>query len=183
MVRLCFIIFIMLCCAKVSAQRSLVVINAETKLPIRDVLVRVDNGEEKRTAWDGRIAVPDSFSRADFCHPRLQRRYVLGSEQKNDTVYLLPQMNVIDEVVVIGHDRSKEHISNILRPTTPKEVPLPQVIPSGPNVLAMLGWIYDHTIGPKLEARHKRKKALKKIRAQEAEYERMWELMESPHHN
>jgi hypothetical protein len=59
-------------------------------------------------------------------------------------------------------------------------VPLPQVIPSGPNVLAMLGWVFDHTIGPKLEARHKRKKALKKIRAQEAEYERMLESIESP---
>lgn len=160
------------------AQRKLIVASLESKAPQRDIKVRVDNEDEFLTPWNGVIEVPDSFKRIDFCHPKFQRRYVRHNEIHGDTVYLIPVLHAIDEVVVFGKDRSKDLMANVMRPTTPREVPLPQAVAAGPNVLAMLAWLYDVTVSPKIEARHRRKQALKRVRAQEQEYELRWaELM------
>jgi len=172
--RLYFIAIIWLCCVGVKAQRKLVVASLESKTPQRDVQVRIDNGPEMRTPWNGQIEVPDSFRRIDFCHPKFQRRYVLHDELKNDTVFLIPVLHAIDEVVILGKDRRKDMMAGVFRPVTPTVPQLPQVITTGPDVLALMGWIFDHTVGPKIEARHRRKQALKKVRAQEQEYEQRW---------
>ena len=58
----------------IMAQQRLVVVNVESKVPIRDVRVCTDNGQEVRTSWDGSVAVPDSFLRIDFLHPDFERR-------------------------------------------------------------------------------------------------------------
>ena len=139
----------------------------ETKTPQRDIKVRIDNGPEITTPWNGEFEVPDSFKRIDFSHPKFQRRYVLHNEVRSDTIYLIPILHAIDEVVIYGKDRRKDLMANIMRPTIPKEPELPQVVPAGPDVIALLMWTWDHTFGPKVEARHKRKQALKKVRAQE----------------
>lgn len=174
MYRLYLIVVFCLWYADVWAQRRLIVASLESKVPQRDIKVRVDNGNEFLTPWNGEIEVPDSFRRVTLSHPKFQHRYVLHDELHGDTIYLIPTLHAIDEVVVLGTDRRKELMTNILRPATPKEVPLPQAVPAGPNVLAMLAWLYDVTVGPKIEARHRRKQALKKVRAQEQEYEQRW---------
>ena len=176
--RLYFITTFLLCCVGVMAQRKLVVASLESKAPQRDVQVRIDNGSEIRTPWNGMIEIPDSFKRIDFCHPKFQRRYVLRDEIHGDTIFLIPTLRAIDEVVILGKDRRKDMMTNMLRPTTPKEVPLPQVVAAGPNVLAMLAWLYDVTVGPKIADRHRRKQALKKVRAQELEYEQRWTALQ-----
>ena len=176
--RLYFIAIIWLCCVGVKAQRKLVVASLESKTPQRDVQVRIDNGPEMRTPWNGQIEVPDSFKRIDFCHPKFQRRYVLHDELKGDTIYLIPILHAIDEVVVYGENKMKKHMADIFRPTTPSQPQLPQVLTTGPNVLAIMAWLYDVTIGPKIEARQRRKQALKKVRAQEQEYEQRWAALQ-----
>ena len=174
MCRLYLIVLFLLWAAGLIAQRRLVVASLESKAPQRDVNVRVDNGPEIVTPWHGQIEVPDSFKRITLSHPRFQHRYVLHNELHSDTIFLIPALHAVDEVVVLGKDRRKEMMANIFRPVTPKEAPLPQVVAAGPNVLAMLAWLYSVTVGPKLEDRHRRKQALKKVRAQELEYEQRW---------
>ena len=174
------IIWLMLWCSEVFAQRKLVVASLESKAPQRDIKVRVDNGDEIVTPWNGEIEVPDSFKRITLSHPKFQHRYVLHDELKNDTIYLIPTLHAIDEVVVYGTDRSKQMMANIMRPAIPKEVPLPQVVPAGPNVLAMLGWLFEKTVGPKIEAKQRRKRALKVVRQKEQEYEAKWDALKAP---
>ena len=178
--KLYLIIWLMLWCSEVFAQRKLVVASLESKAPQRDIKVRVDNGDEIVTPWSGEIEVPDSFKRITLSHPRFQHRYVLHDELKNDTIYLIPTLHAIDEVVVYGTDRSKQMMANIMRPAIPKEVPLPQVVPAGPNVLAMLGWLFEKTVAPKIEAKQRRKRALKVVRQKEQEYEAKWDALKAP---
>ncbi len=180
MYRLLFIGMFLLWSVGMMAQRKLTVANLETKTPQRDIKVRIDNGPEITTPWNGEFEVPDSFKRIDFSHPKFQRRYVLHNEVRSDTIYLIPILHAIDEVVIYGKDRRKDLMANIMRPTIPKEPELPQVVPAGPDVIALLMWTWDHTFGPKVEARHKRKQALKKVRAQEQEYEEKWEALKAP---
>ena len=180
MFRLFFIAMLFMCCVVARAQRKLIVASLESKTPQRDVQVRIDNGPEIRTPWNGQIEVPDSFRRIDFCHPKFQRRYVLHDEIHGDTIYMIPVLHAIDEVVVYGQDRRKTMMAGIMSPTTPTEPKMPQVLSTGPNVLAMLGWLFDHTIGPKIEAKHRRKQALKIIRQQEKEYEEKWDALKAP---
>jgi hypothetical protein len=180
MFRLYFIAMLYMCCVVARAQRKLIVASLESKTPQRDVQVRIDNGPEIRTPWNGQIEVPDSFKRIDFCHPKFQRRYVLHDEIHGDTIYMIPVLHALDEVVVYGQDRRKTMMAGIMSPTTPTEPKMPQVLSTGPNVLAMLGWLFDHTIGPKIEAKHRRKQALKIIRQQEKEYEEKWDALKAP---
>lgn len=178
--KLYLIIWLMLWGSEVFAQRKLVVASLESKAPQRDIKVRVDNGDEVVTPWNGEIEVPDSFKRITLSHPKFQHRYVLYDELKNDTIYLIPTLHAIDEVVVYGTDRSKQMMANIMRPAVPKEVPLPQVVPAGPNVLAILGWLFEKTVAPKIEAKQRRKRALKVVRQQEQEYEAKWDALKAP---
>ena len=178
--KLYLIIWLMLWGSEVFAQRKLVVASLESKAPQRDIKVRVDNGDEVVTPWNGEIEVPDSFKRITLSHPRFQHRYVLRHEVRGDTIYLIPKLHAIDEVVVYGKDRRKDMMANIMRPAIPKEPELPQVVPPGPDVIALLMWTWEHTFGPKVEARQRRKQALKKVRAQEQEYEAKWEALKAP---
>lgn len=178
--RLYFIAVIWLCCVGGRAQRKLVVASLESKTPQRDVQVRIDNGPEIRTPWNGQIEVPDSFRRIDFCHPKFQRRYVLRDELKSDTVFLIPTLHAIDEVVILGERRFDKHMAEIMQPSIPKEPQLPQVLTTGPDIIALMGWLFDHTVGPKIEARHKRKQALKIVRQKEQEYEQRWAELKTP---
>ena len=85
--KLYLIIWLMLWCSEVFAQRKLVVASLESKAPQRDIKVRVDNGDEIVTPWSGEIEVPDSFKRITLSHPRFQHRYVLANELHGDTIY------------------------------------------------------------------------------------------------
>ena len=177
--RLAFIMLLCLGMMVVSAQRKMIVVNAETKVPVRDVQVYTPEGTDMRTAWDGTFVVPDSFSRINFRHPHFEQRYLLKSEIRNDTVWLLPVQNALGEVIIWGHHRFKNRMKDILTPSQQQieRDKLPQVIPPGPDVLALAGWLFDITVGKKMARRAQRKKALKKVREQEAENERKWEML------
>ena len=65
-----------------------------------------------------------------------------------------------------------------LTPQQQERDKLPQVIPAGPNVLAIAAWLYENLYGKKREKRLARKKALEKVRKQEAELQERWDSLE-----
>ena len=163
----------------VTAQTHMVVVNVESKVPIRDVKVCTDSGRETHTSWDGRFVVPDSFLRIDFLHPDFEHRYVLKSELKGDTIFLIPNTNAIREVVIYGERRFEKRMAQILKPS-PQQIErdkLPKVVPAGINPLGVLVLIYNLTLRKKVEDRARRKKALKVVRWKEDEFKHKWDSL------
>lgn len=92
-----------LCVLHATAQRQVVVIDAETDVPARDVQIYVDSLRGRRivTDWQGTFAMPDSAERIILCHSRYER---LETEVANvaDTIFLLPNVRRLNELVVRG---------------------------------------------------------------------------------
>ena len=177
--RLAFILWLFVGTMAASAQRKMIVVDAETKVPVRDVKVFTPEGFDTQTAWEGIFAVPDSFSRIYFRHPHFVERYFLKSELRGDTVWLLPVQNALGEVVIWGRRRFKDRMANILKPS-PQQIErdkMPQAVPAGPNVLALAGWLFDKTIGKAIEKRSRRKKHQRAMREKEEEYQRKWDML------
>ena len=97
----------------VFAQRQMVVVNVESKVPVRDVRISADSGQEMLTTWDGLFALPDSFQRLDFHHPDFERRYVLRSEIKGDTIFLIPNINAPIRVTVVSKTAITMNIKHV----------------------------------------------------------------------
>lgn len=163
----------------VEAQQF-VVADMESRVPLRDVLVYTDNNQNTKTIWDGTFSLKEGFDRISFSHPLYEKRYVLKSELKGDTIFLLPKMNTLREVVIYGERRFDKRMAEMIKPS-PQQVErdkLPQVIPAGPDVLALALWIFENTIGKKIEKRKRRKNEQEIIRQKEAEYQQRWDSLE-----
>ncbi len=157
------------------AQRRMVVVNVESKVPVRDVKVSADNGYASLTTWDGLFSLPDSFIRLDFVHPDFEGRYVLNSELKGDTIFLIPNINALREVVIYGYHRFDERMRAMFQPSEEQKLlgQLPKSIPAGFNPFAFAAWVYDLTFRKKAD----RKKALKEVRKKEAELDEKWKQL------
>ena len=163
----------------VMAQKNMVVVNVESKVPIRDVKVCTDAGQETRTSWDGSFVMPDSFLRIDFLHPDFERRYVLKSELSGDTIFLIPNTNALREVVIYGERRFEKRMAQILKPS-PQQIErdkMPKFVPAGINPLGVLVLLYDLTLRKKVEDKVRRKKALKEVRKKEEEFKQKWDSL------
>lgn len=180
--RTLYIICLQLLSSGLLAQRQMVVVNVESKVPIREVIVSADNGREMRTSWDGLFEVPDSFERIDFRHPDFEHRYMLTSELLGDTIFLIPNTNALREVVIYGERRFDKRMTSMMRSTPQQKLDavLERIkIPTGFNPIGFALWIYDLTMRQKVEDRQRRKRALKDVRKQEADYEQMWNSLEN----
>jgi hypothetical protein len=163
----------------VEAQQFIVA-DMESRVPLRDVLVYTDNNQNTKTIWDGTFSLKEGFDRISFSHPLYEKRYVLKSELKGDTIFLLPKRNTLREVVIYGERRFDKRMAEMIKPS-PQQIErdkLPQVIPAGPDVLALALWIFENTLGKKIEKRKHRKNELKKVRQKEAEYQQRWDSLE-----
>ena len=99
------VLFLLLLPLKMDAQIKGVVISTETGIPVRNVAVTTDKGERSVTAWDGTFLLRDtSFHELSMGNVHYERR-VMYREELTDTIELIPRMNALDEVVVIGHAR------------------------------------------------------------------------------
>lgn len=179
--RTLYIICLQLLSSGLLAQRQMVVVNVESKVPIREVIVSADNGREMRTSWDGLFEVPDSFERIDFRHPDFEHRYMLTSELLGDTIFLIPNTNALREVVIYGERRFDKRMTSMMQSTPQQKLDavLERIkIPTGFNPIGFALWIYDLTMRQKVEDRQRRKRALKDVRKQEADYEQMWNSLE-----
>lgn len=176
--RLRRILIVSLLTASANAEaQQFVVADMESRVPIRDVLIHTNDNQDTKSNWDGTFSLKEGFEKIMFSHLNYEKRYVLKSELKGDTIWLMPNMHALREVVIYGERRFDKRMSSMLHPS-PHRDNLPQVIPAGPNVLAMLAWAYDITIGKKMEKRARRKRALKVVRQQEAEYQQRWDELE-----
>ena len=182
--RTLYIICLQLLSSGLLAQRQMVVVNVESKVPIREVIVSADNGREMRTSWDGLFEVPDSFERIDFRHPDFEHRYMLTSELLGDTIFLIPNTNALREVVIYGERRFDKRMTSMMQSTPQQKLDavLERIkIPTGFNPIGFALWIYDLTMRQKVEDRQRRKRALKDVRKQEADYNQMWNSLEKKH--
>ena len=99
------VLFLLLLPLKMDAQIKGVVISTETGIPVRNVAVTTDKGEQTVTAWDGTFLLRDtSFHELNMGNAHYEKR-VMYREELTDTIELIPRMNALDEVVVIGHAR------------------------------------------------------------------------------
>ena len=162
----------------VSAQ-TFVVTDLDTRIPVRDVRVYSDDNQQTTSNWDGTFTLCEGFSRINLSHPKYLSRYVLKSELKGDTIYLLPSMYTLDEVVIYGHNRFAERMADMFKPTPQQQLDaqLQQAIPDGFNPIGFALWLYEKTLAKKVERRSQRKKALREVRRKEAELQEKWDSL------
>lgn len=158
-----------------------VVADMESRAPIRDVLIHTDDNQDTRSNWDGTFSLHEGFGKINLSHLNYEKRYILKSELKGDTIWLIPNMNALREVVIYGERRFDNRMAEMRKSTMDQSVDaqLARIkLPSGPNVLAIASWLFENTLGKNLEKRAQRKKALKAVRQQEAEYQQRWDALE-----
>lgn len=162
-----------------AGAQTFVVTDLDTRVPIRDVRVNTDDNQRTASNWDGTFTLKEGFSRINLSHPKYLSRYVLTSELKGDTIYLLPSMNTLDEVVIIGHNRFSERMADMFKPSPRQQLDaqLQQPIPDGFNPVGFALWLYKKTMAKKVERRSKRKKALREQRQKEAELQEKWDSL------
>ena len=166
--------------ASAEAQQF-VVADMESRVPIRDVLIHTNDNQDTKSCWDGTFSLHEGFDKIMFSHLNYEKRYVLKSELKGDTIWLMPRMNALREVIIYGERRFDKRMEQMRKSGLDQSVDaqLARIkIPSGPNVLAIASWLFENTFGKNLEKRARRKRALKVVRQQEAEYQQRWEALE-----
>ena len=116
--------------------RVVVVADMETRRPIRDVLVYLDNGDHVKLDWTCRFRLYHyKFKRATFSHPDYLRRVMDSQEFTVDTVFLIPLCQTLSEVIVTAKaPQINPQISNSIR----QEVATHGVSPSGRDFLSVL---------------------------------------------
>lgn len=161
--------------------QQFVVADMESRVPIRDVLIHTNDNQDTKSCWDGTFSLHEGFDKIMFSHLNYEKRYVLKSELKGDTIWLMPRMNALREVVIYGERRFDNRMEQMRKSGLDQSVDaqLARIkIPSGPNVLAIASWLFENTFGKNLEKRARRKRVLKVVRQQEAEYQQRWEALE-----
>ena len=127
MIRNIFLLAFWLSALSLHAQQTLVC-NGETRVPMRDVDVSVDSSFVGRTTWQGLITLPTDYHKATFRRKGFLTETLLRSEVVRDTVFLFPNVNSLDEVVVWGEKmlNAKELRSNIpyLDPSKKRPTPI-----------------------------------------------------------
>ena len=174
-----YVMFLFVLAHKVMAQRQLVVANMESHVPVRDIKIYTDNQQETKSRWDGTFTLRDGYKRITFVHPDYVKRYVLTSELKSDTIFLIPNVNALKEVVIYGHRRFDERLSSMMTPS-PQQLErdkLPKFVPQGINPVALIGFLYDVTLRKSVEERARRKRALKEVRRQEQLLQEKWDSL------
>jgi hypothetical protein len=176
------LLILSLLATSVSAEaQQYVVADMESRAPIRDVLIHTDDNQDTRSNWDGTFSLHEGFGKIIFSHLNYEKRYILKTELKGDTIWLMPNMNALREVVIYGERRFDNRMAEMRKSTLDQSIDaqLARIkIPSGPNVLAIAAWLFENTFGKNLEKRARRKRALKMVRQQEAEYQQRWEALE-----
>lgn len=98
----CIYIFLLLIpCVGCRAQLSAVVFDMETRRPVSNVKVYVNPSGSTLTDSRGRFRFQGKCYSVTFSHVSYESRAMHKSELR-DTVWLMPKMNNLDEVVIIG---------------------------------------------------------------------------------
>jgi len=114
MKRLCTVLALATFGAVSYAQRSLVVVDVETRMPIRGVSVLSSVHRTDTTDWQGLVTVPDTCRSLSFTHVKYESRLLNVSEVK-DTVFLISKLMGLPEVTVLGHGNGEDKLKELKR--------------------------------------------------------------------
>lgn len=149
-------------CLATDGMRRFVVVNIETGVPIREVLVYTDDGQETHSIWDGTFPLSAGFEALTLSHPRFEKRVMLREEVAEDTIALIPNQFAIHEVIIYGQRRDKTKQMNIAM--SPIEAQLAQAAQQkGFNPLGLLVLGYDAIWGKKIRHRKEMEKQKRKM--------------------
>ena len=152
----------MACSAVAFGQRRLVVVDVETRVPIRGVNVVSSAHRVDTTDWQGFLNIPDTCRSLSFSHVKYESRILNLSEVK-DTVFLISKLMGLSEVVVLGkgkNDDKLKELKNSLR-LDPVEAQLLAADPSqGVNVGGMIKWIAQKLFKRRKETKKERFKRM-----------------------
>lgn len=114
MQRLFLAIILAALCVAVRGQRRLIVVDVETRVPIRGVNVVSSRHRADTTDWQGLVTVPDTCRSLSFSHVKYESRLLNVSEVK-DTVFLISKLMGLPEVTVYGQDLSEDRLKELKR--------------------------------------------------------------------
>ena len=118
------VLFSLLCLFSVSAyaQKKVVIYDLETRVPIRQVRVRVDKSRTYTTPYTGQLVLPEKFDTITVSHPKYLT-HSMGFKEVGDSIGLIPRTRTLGKVEVVGEDLSKRLRENVEQwgVTDPKE--------------------------------------------------------------
>lgn len=133
-------------CLAVQGQRRLVVVDFETRVPIRGVNVASSAHRTDTTDWQGMITVPDSCRTLAFSHVNYESR-ILNVSEVRDTVFLITKLMSLHEVVVYGKGKDEDKLKELRKRLRidRTEAQLAAADPSrGGNLLSLIGMLFKH---------------------------------------
>lgn len=103
-IRTVMIILLAAVCPGIMAQRQWIVTDAETGVPVRDVQVFFNGDKTRRVVTDyrGTVILPDTARFIQMSHPKYET-LMADTATVRDTVFLLPNIRRLNELVVVGH--------------------------------------------------------------------------------
>ncbi|MBO4597340.1 MAG: hypothetical protein J5676_05600 [Bacteroidaceae bacterium] len=137
-----------------------IVVNIETGVPIRDILVHTNDNQKTQSRWDGTFALHNSYKSMTLTHPAYEKRTVYKEKLKSDTIFMLTNSYALDEVVIYGHSKSKDLKFNLSQQK--HEIKMMQQIQQGVNVGALLGLAFHELWGKKIQHRQNLKRQKRK---------------------
>ena len=155
--------FLVCCFAALSvsafAQKRFVVVDVETRVPIRGVNVQSGAHRADTTDWQGLITIPDSCRTLSLTHVKYESRILNVSEVK-DTIFLISKLMGLNEVVVFGKGKGDDPLKELKKSMflDKKELQLAAANPSaGFNVLGLVQKLFKRR---KLSKKEKYRKML-----------------------
>lgn len=114
-------IYITLLCLDCMAQRQTVVADMDTRLPIAGAVVSTAGGKRLTTDYTGRFGSALPIKSATISKKHYMQRRVSDTELRQDTIFLIPQEVVLNDVVVTapGFSSIRRRRYGALRRTPP----------------------------------------------------------------
>ena len=124
----------------VFAQKRFVVVDVETRVPIRGVNVTSSAQLTDTTNWQGFVTIPDTCRTLSLTHVKYESRSLNGEEVK-DTIFLISKLMGLPEVTVFGKGKGEDALKELKQHTLldKTEAQLLAANPSaGFNILGLL---------------------------------------------
>ena len=112
MIRLFLVILFAVLSVTAFGQRRLVVVDVETRVPIRGVNVASSAHRADTTDWQGLITVPDSCRTLSLTHVNYESR-ILNLNEVNDTIFLISKLMGLPEVTVFGVGKREDKLKDL----------------------------------------------------------------------
>ena len=152
-------------CSSLDAQRRIVVVDMETGVPVRNVVVQYGKGSECVTIWDGSVLLDtlvDGFRDGKIIMRRSgYMTRTLVYEELTDTINLLPSFNALGEVVIYGKKREQQFQWSLPKSYgESRSMPLDPALRVNTDILGAIDKLLSY----------KRRKRLEKTKKRMAEY-------------